>query len=275
MQKKLNSYSYYSALLICIFLNASCTNKTGKVIKSALSVSEENPEKALSILDKKLLEAKKKKDKLAYIVAIEKIVKEKFKNPEHYKAILEKKILYLDSKKEINQTYLVLAQLLIQNFKDENEALTVLSKINIEELISEQRDQYFQSILISYINLKEYDQALIEADLFLKRKDLSPSEDFKIKNLKSRTLVSLKRSEKAEIQYEKLIQTYPNLSKKWKIRSQLGLILEDQKKYKKALIQLKLQMKEEKSEDPLLKWRIDELSKRLAQQPGGKGKLRR
>lgn len=275
MQKKLNNYSYCSVLLICIFLNASCTNKTGKVIKSALSVSDKNPEKALGILDKKLLEAKKKKDKLAYTVAIEKIVKEKFKNPEHYKAILEKKILYLDSKKEINQTYLILAQLLIQNFKDENEALTVLSKIDIEELISEQRDQYFQSILISYINLKEYDQALIEADLFLKRKDLSPSEDFKIKNLKSRTLVSLKKSEKAEIQYEELIQTYPNLSKKWKIRSQLGLILEDQKKYKKALTQLKLQMKEEKSEDPLLKWRIDELSKRLAQQPGGKGKLRR
>lgn len=261
----------YALIFFCF--NTSCKSKADKVINKALSAK--NPETALISLDKGLTTAKTDRDKLSFILAIEKIVKEKLKNPEHYKAILEKKILYLKSEEEKNETYLILAQLLIQNLKNEDEALTILSKIDVDKLKANQRDQFFQSVLISYMNGKEYEQALIEAQLYLGRKDLTPSENFKIKNLKARSLVSLKRNEEAEAQYEELIQNYPNLSKKWKIRSQLGLIFEDQKKYREALSQLRLQMKEEKSDDPLLKWRIEELSKRLAQQPGGKGRLKR
>lgn len=252
-----------------------CSNKQSEVLSKAKKLSKTNVKGSLELLDKNLQEASTVKEKLAYLTAIEKIVREELKDSNHYKAVLEKKLLYLDDESEKNKTLLTLAQLLIQNFRKEDEALTVLSKVNVEKLKTEDRDRYFQSILISYINSKDDEQALIEADEYLKRKDLSPSENFKIRNLKSRSLVNLKKLEEAESEYLSLIATYPNLSKKWNIRSQLGLLLEGQKKYEEAIFHLKKQMEESDAKDPLVEWRITELSKRMKQQPGGKGRLRR
>lgn len=265
-------------LLIALFsltLLVGCSTKQDDILKRASKLSKTDVEGSLILLDKNFQESKTVKEKLVFLTAIEKIVKEKLKDSIHYKAVLEKKVLYTTDEAEKNKTLLTLAQLLIQNFRKEDEALTVLSKIDINKLRSEDRDRYFQSIIISYINSKDDEQALIEAGEYLKRKDLSPSENFKIRNLKSRSLVNMKKFDEAEIEYLALIKTYPNLSKKWNIRSQLGLLLEGQKEYKKAIFHLKKHMEESENKDPLMEWRIAELSKRMKQQPGGKGRLRR
>lgn len=264
-----------SFLLITLTLFFGCSTKQGDILDKARKVSVTNAEKALKLLDKGFQESKTPEEKLIFLNEIEKIVKEKLKSSNHYRAVLEKKLLYLSDETDKNKTLLTLAQLLIQNFRKEDEALSVLSRIKIEELKSEDRDRYFQSILISYINAKDDEQALIEASEYLKRKDLSPSENFKIRNLKSRSLVNLKKFKEAEEEFIALIETYPNLSKKWNIRSQLGLLLEGQKEYKKAIFHLKKHMEESEVKDPLMEWRIAELSKRMKQQPGGKGRLRR
>jgi len=273
LKKKVNLKGLFSLLILILF--ASCTSKQDDVLNKAKKLSETNVEDALQLLDKNFRESKTPENKLVYLNAIEKIVKEKLKDSSHYKAVLEKKILYTNDLNLKNKNLLTLAQLLIQNFRKEDEALSVLSQIDLESLKHEDRDRYFQSVLISYINAKDDEQALIEANTYLKRNDLSPSENFKIRNLKSRSLVNLKRMKLAEEEYISLLQTYPNLSKKWNVRSQLGLLLEEQKEYKKAIFHLKKQMEENDKKDPLVEWRIAELSKRMKQQPGGKGRLRR
>ena len=264
-----------SLFLSMVILFVSCTTKQGDILKKAKKTSETNVEEALLLLDRSFQEAKSSKDKLVYLDAIEKIVKDKLKDSVHYKAVLEKKILYSDNQNLKNKNLLTLAQLLIQNFRKEDEALSVLSKIDVESLKNDDRGRYFQSVLISYINAKDDEQALVEANIYLKRNDLSPSENFKIRNLKSRSLVNLKKMDEAEQEYLALLESYPNLSKKWNVRSQLGLLLEGQKKYKQAIHHLQKQMEEEDKKDPLVEWRIAELSKRMKQQPGGKGRLRR
>lgn len=271
-KKPIRFFLFLTAFILSL---TSCTDKRRSVVSKANKLAKSDVGNALLVLDRSLQSATTSKDKLYYLKAIEEIVKKDLKDPKHYKAVLEKKIFFSENEKERNKSFLTLAQLLIQNFRDENEALSVLSKINFDKLIGEDRAKYFQSILISHINLKEDEQALIEVKVFLNRKDLTPSEDFKIRNLKSRSLVNLKKIEEAEKEYMSLIETYPNLSKKWNIRSQLGLLLEEQKEYKKAIFQLKKQVEESDVKDPLLEWRIAELSKRMEQQPGGKGRLRR
>ncbi len=169
----------------------------------------------------------------------------------------------------------MLSKLLIQNYKNNIQALDYLERINVDLLNENQRDQYIKLILIANINREKYEQALIEVKSFLSRKDLSPSQRFRIKILKARTNTNFKKIELAEKEYKQILNTYPNLSKKWRIRMQLALILEEQKKYKEAIEQLVLHAKERNDKDPLLEWRIEELTKRFAQQPGGKGRLKR
>ncbi len=261
--------------LISFFMLFGCTSEHGKKIIEAKKVRDSEPEQALLILDRALSDANDSKDKLEIILEIEDIIKKKVKKADYYKGILKKKLVYVESDFDKNETLLTLSKLLIQNFKDNISALNYLEKIKIEALIEEQREQYFKSVLIAHINNNNYEQALIEVDGFLKMKDLSPSERFKIQMLKARTFADFKKVESAESEYKKLLNEYPNLSKKWKLRTQLALTLEGQKKYKEAISQLKAYAKENEDEDPLLDWRIQELEKRLAQQPGGKGRLRR
>ncbi len=263
------------AFLLLCFLTIGCSDKSSRIINSAVKLSRSEPKKALQILDKALSDETDRKEKLKYISTIESIVKEKVKKADYYKAILQKKLIYLESDKEKNQTILIIAKLLIQNYKDNVEALNFLEKVKIELLGEEEREQYFKSVLIAHINNKNYEQALIEVNGFLSRQDLSPSERFRIQVLKARTYTDFKKAESAEKEYTELLNRYPNLSKKWKLRTQLALTLEGQKKYKEAIKQLKLYAAEDKGKDPLLKWRIEELTKRMAQQPGGKGRLRR
>jgi len=244
-------------------------------VKKAQKLSESNVVGALRILDKGYTSAKTNDKKLLFLKEIEILVKNKLKDSNHYRAVLEKQILLTDDQDEKNKRLLTLAQLLIQNFRKEDDALAVLSRVKIETLKSEERSRFFQSVLIAYINSKDFEQALLEANEYLKRNDLSPSELFKIRNLKTRALVNLDKVKAAESEYLNLIENYPNLSKKWNIRSQLGLLLEEQKDYKQAIFHLRKQLEESKSKDSLIEWRIAELSKRMKQQPGGKGRLRR
>lgn len=252
-----------------------CSSQSGKLIEESQKTATTDPEKALISLDRALSNTVKSSDKLKLIIAIEEIIKKKVKKAAYYKAILQKKLVYVETKEDKNKTLLALAKLLIQNFKDNVEALNYLEQIKVEHLDEGQREQFFKSVLIANINNKNYEQALIEVNSFLKRKDLSPSERFNIQVLKARTYADFKKVESAEAQYKKLINQYPNLSKKWKLRTQLALTLEGQRKYKEAIEQLKAYATESKDEDPLLEWRIQELQKRLAQQPGGKGRLKR
>ncbi|MGH1468518.1 MAG: tetratricopeptide repeat protein [Bdellovibrionales bacterium] len=263
-----------SLLLLC-FLTIGCSDKSSRIINSANKLSKKEPQKALKILDKALNDEMNPKEKLKYISTIENIVKEKVKKADYYKAILQKKLIYLESESEKNKTILIIAKLLIQNYKDNVGALNFLEKVKVDLLNEEEREQYFKSVLIAHINNKNYEQALIETNGFLNRKDLSPSERFRIQVLKARTYTDFKKAELAEKEYTRLLNRYPNLSKKWKIRTQLALTLEGQKKYKEAIAQLKLYSAEDEGKDPLLSWRIEELTKRMAQQPGGKGRLRR
>jgi tetratricopeptide (TPR) repeat protein len=274
--KKTRVLKIIKSFFLCFILSLqACSDKSEQVIESAESIVEKDSEKALSILDKALKEEKNAQIKLKYINFIEQIVKTKIKKADYYKAILEMKLVYLNEEKEKNKVRLTLAKLLIQNFKNNVEALNYLEQIDLSSLDESDRDLYFKSILIAHISDQKFEQALIEVEQFLKLKDLTPSERFKIRVLKARTLVDFKQSEKAEEEYKKLLNTHPNLSKKWKLRSQLALTLEGQKKYREAIDQLKKYAEEEEEEDPLLDWRIQELSKRLAQQPGGKGRLKR
>ncbi len=258
-----------------MFILIGCSDKSGRIIKSAENLSKTNSKKALQILDNALMNEVSFKKKLKYISAIEKLIKNKVKKTSYYKAILQKKLVYVETQQERNQVLLMLSQLLIQNYKNNVEALNYLEKINIDLLNENEREQYLKSVLIANINSENYEQALIEVKSFLSRKDLSPSERFRIKILKARTNTNFKKIELAEKEYKQLLNKYPNLSKKWRIRMQLALILEEQKKYKEAIKELRLHAKEENHKDPLLKWRIEELTKRLAQQPGGKGRLKR
>lgn len=262
-------------LLFSLSLLMACSVKSDKIIKSAESLAVKNPENSLKILDRALNNETDLKVKLKYISAIETIIKKRIKKADYYKAILKKKITYLENPKEKNKSLLMISQLLIQNYRDDVEALNYLEKVDADLLNEDDREQYFKSVLIAHINNKNYEQALIEVEGFLNRKDLSPSERFKIKVLKARTFTDFKKPERAEVEYKQLLNKYPNLSKKWKIRTQLALILEGQKKYKEAVNQLRLYSQEVNEKDPLLDWRIEELSKRMALQPGGKGRLRR
>jgi len=263
----------FSLMLVALLLG--CSSKSNKVIESAVKLAETDSEAALVSLDQALSEASTPSEKLKFIVAIEDLIKKKVKKADYYKAILQKKLVYVETVEDKNKTLLALSKLLIQNFKDNVGALTYLEEVEVQDLNEEQREQLFKSVLIANINNKNYEQALIEVESFLKRKDLTPSERFKIQVLKARTYTDFKKVGAAEVEYKELLNQYPNLSKKWKLRTQLALTLEGQRKYKEAIAQLQVYAKESEDEDPLLEWRIQELQKRLAQQPGGKGRLKR
>lgn len=245
-----------------------------RAIKSSKNkISDNKPYEALKILDDQLRAESDPDHKIIILNEIEILIKTKIKKANLYRAVLEQKIRYTKDIKLKNDTRLLLAQLLIQNLRDEVGALDILENIKLEELSNSQREQYFQMIIISYINAKKNKQAMIEVKNFLHRKDLAPSETFKLKQLQARIYTDLRQYEKAENIYEDLVKKYHNLSKKWKVRSQLAFIYESQQKYKEAVAELERLQKED--DDPFLKWRIEDLNKRIAQLPGGKGRLRK
>lgn len=270
-KKKIN---LMKLLLPLFLLFLGCSGEVNRAIKNSKEkLSENKPYEALQILDERLRNESSPKNKIKILNEIEVIIKTKIKKAYLYKAVLEQKIRYTEEIKSKNDTKLLLAQLLIQNLRDEISALDILENIKVEQLSNSQREQYFQMIIVSYINAKKNKQAMIEVANFLKRKDLAPSETFKLKQLQARIYTDLKQYAKAENIYEDLVKKYHNLSKKWKVRSQLAFIYESQQKYKEAVVELEKMQKED--DDPFLKWRIEDLNKRIAQLPGGKGRLRR
>lgn len=261
--------------LVCFIFLSSCSSKSEKLISRAKKISETKGRQSLLLLDQAYSLSEGPKEKIRVLNEMENLIKSKIKKADLYQAVLEKKIYYLENEKIKDQTRLLLAQLYVQNLRSEEEALKVLSEIHSENLSSGEREQYYQLLLFAYINSKKLTQALLEANNILDRKDLSPSERFKVVILKARIYTELKKYKEAEVVYRSLMDKYHNLAKKWKVRSQLALTYESLKMYKEAVKELEAYLEEEGKEDTVVEWRIEELKKRIALQPGGKGRLRR
>ncbi len=265
----------YLLLFFICFFNASCSLKSGDLVSSAQRMEKKSPEKALLIYDRAFQRSKKVKEKLKILTRIEKLIKTKIKRADLLQGALDRKVSLLEDSVKKNKVLLDLAQLALQNLKNSNIALSYLDQISYEDLNGPQRESYFKLVIVSYLNDDNYEQAVIEADEFLAFKDLTPSERFKIEILKSKAFVAKKENIKAIENYEKLLNKYPNLSKTWKVRSQLAILFEEQRDYSRAIENLQVLKKDAGEKDSLLEWRIKELQKRLAQQPGQSGRLRR
>lgn len=265
--------SVISKLSLCFFV--SCSLGSNDLLRSAKKLEKKSPEKALLIYDRAFQKASTSSKKLEILNLIEDHVKNRIKRADLLKGVLDQKLPLIEKPSEKNQILLDLAQLSLQNLKDNDLSLSYLDKVKYGDLLPKQRSSYFKSVVFSYLNGGQLDQAIIEADRFLNFKDLLPSERFNLEILKAKGFVALKQNARAISNYEMLISKYPNLSKTWKVRSQLALLFEEQRDYKKAIANLETLKSESKEEASLLEWRIKELSKRLAQQPGQSGKLKR
>ena len=211
-----------------------------------------------------------REEKLRVLKAIEEVVRTEIRDPNLLLQVFEKKAFFSESEEERNSVFLKMAQLSIQNLKDNIIAQDYLFKINESLLSKEQRDQFYQLKILSFINSEQMDQAEIEIEDLLNREDLTPTERFKISMLKIRILTANKKEEEIEKILIHLLKTFPNLSMKWRVRSQLVMLYEDQEDYSKALDQLS-KMQEEEGEDELLSIRIKQLKERSKQQPGAHG----
>lgn len=260
--------------LFLLFFFISCTSNVEKSINSINKSFKNKPVKSLKKLDNLYSKLKSREEKLLVLNEIEKTIKDGVRDPQLLKHVLEKKVFYSSSVNMKNKTLLDLAQLSVQNLRDNEQAQDYLFRVQEKKLNSDERGQYFQLKIISYINAGEITQAAIEIEDLLARDDLTPTERFKIEVLKTRVLSSLEKFDEMEQVFLKLLASYPNLSKKWKIRSQLSLMYEEQDQFDKALKHLKIMQKED-PKDELVEIRIEQLTKRSKQQPGGQGRLRR
>jgi len=263
-----------SGLLLLILFLGACSNSVGSKIKKIKKQNIGKSRLALEKLDELYEVTENKKAKLEILKSISEIVRVELKDPNLLLQVYEKEAFFSPTPEDRNDVYLKMSQLSVQNLKDNILAQDFLFKVDEDLLTKEKRDQYYQLKILSFINSGQTEQAQIEIDDLLSRKDLTPTERFKISMLKTRILSSNKKEEEVETILLSLLKSYPNLSMKWRIRSQLAMLYEDQENLKKALVQLN-KLKEEEGEDELLSIRIDQLKKRSKQQPGAKGRLRR
>lgn len=272
--KKFKLLSKNGLLFSTIFALSSCTSDLEQSINKINQNFKNKPLKTLEKLDDLYSKIKTKEEKLLVLSEIEKIIKTGVRDPQLLKHVLEKKVFFTDHLETKNKILLDLAQLSVQNLRDNELAQEYLFKVQEKSLNSEERAQYFQLRIISYINAGEMTQAGIEIEDLLAREDLTPTERFKIEILKTRVLSSLEKYDDMEKVFLKLLASYPNLSKKWRVRSQLSLMYEEQDNFDEALKHLKILQKED-PKDEMIEIRIEQLTKRSRQQPGGQGRLRR
>jgi outer membrane PBP1 activator LpoA protein len=251
-----------------------CSSGVSNKIEKIQSKSTEQPSQKLVLLDQLYDSLDKDEDKLKVLKSIETLLREEIKDPNLLLQIYKKQAFFSGTDTDRNLVFLKIAQLSVQNLKDNVIAQNYLFKIKEDLLDKEQRDQFYQLKVLSFINSGQFKQADVEVNDLLKRKDLSPTERFKINMLRTRILSAKKKNSEVEKVLLDLLRTHPNLSMKWRLRSQLSVLYEDKEDFKKAIEQLK-KMKEEQGEDELLLARIKQLEKRSKQQPGGKGWLRR
>ena len=261
-------------LLVFIIALAACSSGVSKKIEKIQSKNTENPSQKLVLLDQLYDSLNKDEDKLKVLESIEILLREKIKDPNLLLQIYKKQAFFSRTDKDRNLVFLKIAQLSVQNLKDNVIAQNYLFKVKEELLGKEQRDQFYQLKVLSFINSGQFQQANVEVNDLLKRKDLSPTERFKINMLRTRILSAKKNNSEVEKVLLELLRTHPNLSMKWRLRSQLSVLYEDNEDFKSALEQLRM-MKDEQGEDELLLARIKQLEKRSKQQPGAKGWLRR
>lgn len=261
-------------LVIFFLIFAGCTSGLDSKMQKIKKQNSNKPLLALAQLDQLYDSLSERNDKIRVLKSIEALIRSEIRDPNLLLQVFEKRAFFSESKTERNGVYLKMAQLSVQNLKDNVIAQDYLFKIDESVLSKEQRDQFYQLKVLSFINSGQIDQAEIEIEDLLKRKDLTPTERFKISMLKTRILTANKKEAEVEEILVDLLKTYPNLSMKWRVRSQLAMLYEDQEDYDKALEQLN-KMLEEEGDDELLSIRIEQLKERSKQQPGARGWYRR
>jgi len=261
-------------LILFFTVLAGCSSGIDSKVKKIKKQHPGKPMLALAQLDQLYDKLTEKKDKLKVLVSIENVIRTEIRDPNLLLQVFEKKAFYSETKEKRNEVFLKMAQLSVQNLQDNVIAQDYLFKIDESTLTKDQRDQFYQLKILSFINSGQIDQAEIEIEDLLNREDLTPTERFKISMLKIRILTANKKEDKVEKLLVNLLKTYPNLSMKWRVRSQLAMLYEDKEDYSKALDQLN-KMQDEEGEDDLLSIRIEQLKERSKQQPGARGWYRR
>jgi outer membrane PBP1 activator LpoA protein len=272
MKKTINNFELF--FLCLLILIGGCTSGVDSKIKSIKEQNSAKPMLELAELDQLYESLTEKKDKVKVLESIESLIRSEIRDPNLLLLAYEKKAFYSSSVEERNNVYLKMAQLSVQNLRDNTIAQDYLYKIDEKALNKEQRDQFYQLKILSFINSGQVDQAEIEAEDLLNRPDLTPTERFKVSMLKTRILTANNKENEVEEILVDLLKTYPNLSMKWRVRSQLAMYYEEQENYEKALEQLN-KMLEEEGDDELLSIRIEQLKERSKQQPGARGWYRR
>ena len=261
-------------LFFLILIFTGCTSGLDSKIRKIKKQNSKKPLLALAQLDQLYDGLLKRSDRIKVLRSIENLIRTEIRDPNLLLRVFEKLAFFSESSEERNSVYLKMSQLSVQNLKDNVFAQDYLFKIDQDTLSKEQRDQFYQLKILSLINSGQIDQAEIEIEDLLRRKDLSPTERFKVSMLKTRILTANKKEAEVEKLLVNLLKTNPNLSMKWRVRSQLVMFYEDQEDYEKALEQLN-KMLEEEGDEEFLSIRIEQLKERSKQQPGARGWYRR